>query len=50
MNAVLKYPGAKWSLAGWHRETITATDQLSRRRQEILWMNFEPEQRQERMF
>ena len=41
MNAVLKYPGAKWS---------TATDQLSRRREEVLWMNFEPERRQETLF
>lgn len=37
-------------LDGWHREATTATDQLSRRREEVLWMNFEPEQRQERMF
>lgn len=34
-------------LSGWYRETTTATDQLSRRREEVLWMNFEPEQRQE---
>lgn len=37
-------------LEGWHREATTATDQLSRRREEVLWMNFEPEQRQERIF
>ena len=37
-------------LEGWHREATTATDQLSRRRQEILWMNFKPEQRQESLF
>lgn len=36
-------------LRDWHQETATATDQLSRRRQEILWMNFEPE-RQETLF
>ena len=38
------------ALVGWHRETAVTTDQLSRRRNEVLWMNFEPEQRQERMF
>ena len=37
-------------LSEWYRETTTATDQLSRRHEEVLWMNFEPEQRQERMF
>lgn len=26
----------------WHRENTTATDQLSRIKKEILWMNFEP--------
>ena len=31
-------------LRDWHRETAAATDQLSRRREEVLWMNFEPEQ------
>lgn len=36
-------------LQGWHRETGAATDQLSRRRQEVLWMNFEP-QRQESLW
>lgn len=30
-------------LKDWHRETITTTDQLARARQEVLWMNFEPE-------
>ena len=29
-------------LRDWRRETTTATDQLSRRREEVLWMNFEP--------
>lgn len=38
------------ALEDWHRETTVTTDQLSRRRNEVLWMNFEPEQRQERMF
>ncbi len=38
------------ALEDWHRETTVTTDQLSRRREEVLWMNFEPEQRQERMF
>ena len=33
----------------WHRETTTTTDQTSRVRQEVLWMNFEPI-RQERFF
>ena len=37
-------------LRDWHKEATTATDQLSRRRQEILWMNFKPEQRQESLF
>lgn len=37
-------------LKGWHRETLHTTDQLSRRREEVLWMNFEPEDWQERMF
>lgn len=38
------------ALKDWHRETFHTTDQLSRRREEVLWMNFEPENRQERMF
>ena len=29
-------------LTGWRRETTTTTDQTSRVRQEVLWMNFEP--------
>ena len=29
-------------LVNWHKETAHTTDQLSRRRQEVLWMNFEP--------
>ena len=46
------YPSGLYDseLRGWYRETTTATDQLSRRREEVLWMNFEPERRQERMF
>ena len=38
------YPSALYDreLRGWYRETATATDQLSRRRLEVLWMNFEP--------
>ena len=45
------YPSAMYDaeLAGWYRAEATATDQLSRTRQEILWMNFEPI-RQERLF
>lgn len=26
----------------WHRETIIATDQLSQKKKEVLWMNFNP--------
>lgn len=37
-------------LRDWHRDTATATDQLGRRRQEVLWMNFEPERRQSSLF
>lgn len=29
-------------LTDWHMETTISTDQLSRRREETLWMNFEP--------
>lgn len=29
-------------LREWYRETVITTDQLSRPKQEILWMNFEP--------
>ncbi len=29
-------------LCDWHRETMNTTDQLSRRRQETFWMNFDP--------
>ena len=29
-------------LRDWHKETISTTDQLARRREEVLWMNFEP--------
>lgn len=37
------------ALKGWHRETLHTTDQLSRRREEVLWMNFRPAG-QERLF
>ena len=37
-------------LRDWRSETTTATDQLSRRRKEVLWMNFEPDWRQETLF
>lgn len=30
-------------LAGWHKETTSVTDQLSRPRTETLWMNFSPD-------
>lgn len=36
-------------LAAWYRETATATDQTSRVRLEVLWMNFDP-RGQERWF
>lgn len=36
-------------LSGWHKEATESTDQLSRVRQECLWMNFEPPQ-QETLF
>lgn len=29
-------------LDSWHKETLHTTDQLSRKRQEVLWMNFQP--------
>lgn len=29
-------------LVSWHRETIWTTDQLSQKKKEVLWMNFEP--------
>jgi len=29
-------------LADWHRETVETTDQLSQKKTEVLWMNFEP--------
>lgn len=35
-------PMYKAELRGWHQETTLATDQLSRVRKEVLWMNFEP--------
>lgn len=38
------------ALTGWYREATISTDQLSRRREEVLWMNFEPERRQETLF
>lgn len=47
MNAVLKYPGAKWSLAEW---IIRHFPPHHRRREEVLWMNFEPERRQEALW
>ena len=39
------YPSAMYDseLSGWRRETTTTTDQLSRRRLETIWMNFDPE-------
>lgn len=45
------YPNPMYdrALKDWHRETNHTTDQLSRRREECLWMNFRPEV-QERLF
>ena len=42
------YPSSlyDWELRDWNRETVTGRDQLGQRRQEILWMNFEPEKQQ----
>lgn len=37
-------------LRDWYQNTASATGQLGRRRQEVLWMNFEPERRQETLF
>lgn len=36
-------------LVSWWKETVHTVDQLSRRREEVLWMNFEPE-KQVRLF
>lgn len=36
-------------LNGWYKEVLQTTDQLSRKREEVLWMNFEPET-QEQLF
>ena len=36
-------------LEGWYKETATSQDQLSRKREEVLWMNFLPDG-QERLF
>lgn len=46
------YPSELYNreLRDWNRETRTVLDQLSRRRQEVLWMNFEPERRQSSLF
>lgn len=32
----------KQKLSGWHRETTTAYSQVSSKKKEVLWMNFEP--------
>lgn len=37
------------ALKDWRRETASTLDQLSRRREEVLWMNFQPDH-QERLF
>ena len=37
-------------LSGWHREEAVSYSQAATRRQEILWMNFEPEGQQMKMF
>lgn len=38
------------SLNGWHRDEIGAIAQTSERRTEVLWMNFEPPNRQQSLF
>ena len=51
MNRVLKYPGSKWRIAkwiiddwlrGWHKEYTTCYSQVCSKKQEVIWMNYEP--------
>ncbi len=37
-------------MGGWHREEAISYSQTASKRTEVLWMNFEPEGKQERMF
>ena len=37
-------------LRSWYRETIISTDQKARPRQEVVWMNFEPNARNYSLF
>ena len=37
-------------LRGWHREEAVSYSQTATRRQEVLWMNFEAEGQQMKMF
>ena len=38
------------ALRGWYREETTAFAQTATKRREVLWMNFEPPERQETLF
>jgi len=38
------------SLRSWHREEAVSYSQIASRKTEVLWMNFEPEGQQEKMF
>lgn len=42
MKAVAKYPGSKWSLAGWNRYETASYSQTCSRKREIIWTNYEP--------
>jgi DNA adenine methylase len=37
-----KSPMYDAELRGWHREAVITTDQLSQRKEETIWMNFQP--------
>ena len=37
-------------LEGWHREEVSALDQKGQTREEILWMNFDPPNKQQSLF
>ena len=38
------------ALKGWHREEIDARAQTASKRREVLWMNFEPAEKQTSIF
>lgn len=61
LDVLLKHPGPvilsgyenqlyQERLAGWHREERTSYSQVGSKKNEILWMNFEPEAQQMSMF